>query len=258
MSSCKVAILLASLVTIGFESKAHDLQQILSHINKDFTSNEQASREIGELAEDLRSHGDRRGLFPAIYAITITAGEEALRRGEFQDPKWTRQLILNYANLYRRTILKELTGRRDEVPYSWQLAFEYAQKPDWSPEIDALYGINVHIARDLVEALFVTTTDFNNSKMRADYYHISDLLRDSMPKISALFNKYPRALRAPAFIEETVMVNWIANLRHRAWRKAKVGAQYSERKKIELIQQIDERAYWQASQYGLFLPFLGH
>lgn len=250
-----VLLLLSSLVILAWSSGVFASPQ--QHIEKDFTSLEEASNSIRKLSEELRAQGDRRALFPAIYAITIGASDRELKKGRFQEPEWTRQLMLNYANLYRRTILSELNQKTQEVPAAWQVAFAYARRSDWSPEIDAVYGINVHIARDLIEALYVTPTNFNNEKMRADFYYISEILKDSMPKIWAAFNLYPRALMLPSFLEKQVMVSWITNLRHRVWLNAKSVSHLSVDKKYEYLNKIDRRAARQARQFGLFLPFFG-
>ena len=227
------------------------------HVAHDYESLEEASRSIQTLSDELRALGDRRALFPAIYAITISASDRELKKGRFQAPEWTRQLMINYANLYRRTIFNELTQQNQDVPRAWQVAFQYTRRADWSPEVDAVYGINVHIARDLVEALMVTPTDFDNEKMRGDFYFISDILKSAMPKIWAVFHLYPRALALPSFIEKQVMTSWIASLRHRVWMNAKSVRHFPLAKKYEYLDQIDRKAARQARQFGLLLPLFG-
>ncbi len=157
-----------------------------------YTSTEEAHKGLGSLARSLRAQGNRRSLFAGIYALTVQATHQKLARGEFRNPAWVRSLIVNYANIYRRTIQLELAGQRTKLPVAWQHAFEYTArtvpspaegKETWSPELDAIYGIHVHIARDLVEALFITPTDFRSASVQADYFEITEALRGTMPAI---------------------------------------------------------------------------
>lgn len=252
MKCATFVLLLSGFVTLTQTSyvRADPLQ----HVHREYGSPEEASRKIGQLADELYKYGDHRGFFPAIYSITIASTVEELRRGRFQNPRWARQLVLNYANLYRRTIYAELIGRHDRVPLSWQLAFAYARGSYWQPELDAVYGINVHIARDLIEALFVTPTNFDSASMRADYYYISEILGSAMPAIWNAFGRYRRGPQFAACLQQAVMVNWIVKLRHEVWLNARSARALSAAEKTEFIDAIDVHAYQMAVHFGLLLP----
>lgn len=224
-------------------------------IQSAYTTPEQAAQSIAALANQLEARGDRRSLFPHIYALTIQATLVKLQQGRFYHPKWVRALILNYANIYRRTIMNELGGHRSRVALSWQLDFAYDQNAkQWSPDLDVVYGISVHISRDLVEALFQTPADFNSQTVTADYFLISQALRETMPEIWAVFTRYGNSVGLPACLQQSIMSNWIAHLREVAYRNAKTGAGLSAGQQAVFLNKIDQIILGLARKYGLQLP----
>ena len=161
---------------------------LLDPISKDYKTPIEAATALHELAERLKARGDKRSLFPSVYQITVATTAAKLASHEFHNPQWVHDLVVNYANLYRQTIYLELTGQRRKIPLGWQLNFNYiATTNKWSPDTDLVYGIQVHIARDLVEALYVTPTNFNDPATRADFFQISEILREAMPSFGPLF-----------------------------------------------------------------------
>lgn len=211
-------------------------------IKKDYRSSSSASRSIGKLAMALDSANSRRAQFAHIYSMTIGATGKYLRKGAFENPDWVESLIVNYANIYRRTILKELTGKRRELPLAWQYEFAYTQREDWLATNDLIYGIKVHITRDLVEALYVTPTDFDDESIRRDFFRITTVLNRSMPQIWSVYSRYSRT-HAPldGFSEHTVS-SWIGRLRARAWADARATAHLSDGKRAAFLRKLDKQS----------------
>lgn len=232
---------------------------------RDFRTTEEAYKGIGQLARTLRAQGNRRSLFAGVYALTIESTHEALARGEFRNPAWVRLLIVNYANIYRRTLQLELAGQRAKLPVAWQHAFGYIArtvpyaeegKETWSADLDAVYGIHVHIARDLVEALFVTSTDFRSASVQADFFHITEALRGTMPAIYAYFSSFRGGFSPLFMIEQNVMMGWIADLRRDAWANAAAYTHLNGAQKRSALSQLDRRVESRSRRHGGLLPLL--
>ncbi len=231
----------------------------------EFKSTEEAYKGVGRIAFELRQKGDRRALFAGIYALTIEATHRKLARGEFKNTRWVQALIVNYANLYRRTLQLELSGHRSELPRGWRLAFGYIAstsarpgqgKEVWSADLDAVYGIHVHIARDLVEALWITPTRFTTPSIKADFLKITESLRSTMPAIYRYYLRFRGHASVFAPIEQSVMMNWIAQLRARAWEDASFYQDLSKAQKAGALRKIDFHAEALARRHGVLLPLL--
>jgi hypothetical protein len=227
---------------------------VLSYIAQAYVSPEEAARKLAAFANALEARRDRRSLFPHIYALTVASTAARLQRGDFHNPRWVRALVVNYANIYRRTIYHELIGQRSRLPAAWQLDFGYNQMATrWTPDLDVLYGINVHISRDLVEALLVTPTGYQTASVENDFLLISQALRETMPAIWSVFTRYGNAEHLPPCLEQSIMNNWIARLRRRAWANAKSAAAASPTEKQVYLSQIDRSITSLARRYGLTL-----
>lgn len=227
-----------------------------SSISSPFQSVHEAGAKINILAQELAQKGDRRSLFPQIYTLTIQATEQALDRGEFTHPEWTRKLVVNYANIYRRTILKELTNQSSHLARGWQLEFNNVKNPNWNPDLDVVLGINVHIRRDLVEALFVTPTVYDDPGIEHDFFLISETLRQAMPEIWNVYLSYSERLHFPSFLEESVMISWIQYLRRNAWYDAQGGASQNHMGQLRILAEIDQRETEKARSRGVWLPLI--
>lgn len=249
-------ILALFILFFGVQSQALAARN-LSLIEHDYKSISEASQSIGAFSEILRAQKDRRALFAGIYSLTIATTEKRLRQGEFKNPIWIRDLIVNYANLYRRTLYFEMTGQRAKVPKGWQYEFRFTESSSqWTPDLDVVYGINVHITRDLVEALFVTPTNFKASSVRRDFLKITEALGEAMPGIWRLYNSYERWSLVPACFEKSVAYNWISYLRFQAWKRAAAAAHLSSTGKKTYLDRLDRWLVTEQHSYGMLLPIL--
>jgi len=228
-------------------------------LNKAYTTPQGAAASVKALGKALYKKRDRRSLFPLIYALTIDSANRKLSNGEFENPRWVRSLIVNYANIYRRTIQAELQGKRSRLPRAWQIGFSYAEKApygSWSADRDLVYGINVHIAHDLVEALLITPTDFRSPSVRRDYFLITEALRGAMPAIWRIFVAHSNSLHLIPAIERELMVTWIGDLRYLAWMNAASWARYSKATQARLLRALDSKVARQSLNHGTLLPLL--
>ena len=261
-----VVAILTTAAAAGFKATATParskpqrphLEGALKNVSADFKTPDEAARKLQNLANQLRSANNNLSLFPSVYTITIANTMAGLRNAEFYRPQWAYQLVLNYANLYRRTIYNELSGHRERVPQGWQLDFGYCeQRTNYIPDLDLVYGINVHIARDLVEALYLTPTNFSDDLQRADFFQITEVLRQAMPQIWQVFLSYSQARNLPPSLEQDAMMNWISRLRAGVWENAKKSYHLTAKGRQNYLMQLDAWLSEQARKHGLLLPLL--
>ncbi len=246
-------LIFGSLADASATPPATAAARAASRLTEPFTTSREAASDIYAAALALERAGDHRALFAHIYSLTIAA--TANRTQEFHNPRWVEKLVVNYANIYRETLLNELTGYRSRLPLAWKMAFAYARnRQEWSAELDAIYGINVHIARDLVEALFLTPTAFSNESVRADYFHISGILKDTMPAIWRVYVKYSRTIHLfPAF-ERQVMIAWIQELRVQAWEDGRQKPRLTPAQREQVLGGLDRECVRKARKWGILLP----
>lgn len=256
------ASILSALAT-GIEVQASPFISM----QKDFASVAEARRKIQDLGLEMNEQRDRRSLFARVYSLTIAATETALKNGQFEDPKWVQQLVVRYANIYRKDILKELQGQRADLPRGWQIEFNYIEEnlkdlalaPEdriWLADLDLIYGIHVHIRRDLVEALLSSGTDFSSPAHRHDFFQITATLRQTMPQIWNVFMEYtPTRYNVPG-PGQSVMINWISDLRAEAWLTAEEWSDLNPVDQSEKLIQLDEDVAKRSARYGQLLPLL--
>lgn len=258
-------LLIALLLAIPSYADDTPATRLVDYVSRDYATTQEAYEGIGNLARALRKHGNRRALFAGVYALTIEATHKRLAAGGFRNPAWVRSLIVNYANIYRRTIQLELSGQRAKLPVAWQHAFGYIArtvpyaeegKETWSADLDAVYGIHVHIRRDLVEALFLTPTRFASASQHADYLAITESLRGTMPAIYAWFSSFRGGFSPFAPIEQGVMMEWIAHLRAEAWENAAAHGRSGPAGRKAALAWLDKEVERRSRKYGGLLPLL--
>jgi len=232
------------------------LSHASAYADRPYTTPQDASSSVRALGLELRKKGDTRALFPLVYSLTIQSAERQLARGAFRNSAWVTTLIVNYANLYRRTIQAELAGKRRTLPAGWQVEFDRSNYDGWSADADIVYGIHVHIARDLVEALLITPTNFASPSVRADFFQITEALQETMPEIWNVFLSYSSTPRLLPGLEKSVMMTWIAELRARAWDQAVAASRYNRSAQSQFLRELDAKVARRSLRHGVLLPVL--
>lgn len=239
LTALVVCVLSSATASVASAAK---MGEAVASMKSDFHNSSAAGRKIGKLAQHFQANGDRRGQFAHIYAITIAATVQTLKNGGFENPKWVESLITNYANIYRKTVYKELTGRRSELPVAWQYEFDFVESDRWMATFDAIYGIKVHITRDLVEALYITPTNYEKESIRRDFFRISTVLKSAMPDIWNVYLYYSQSGSLASRFTQASVYDWIARLRARAWEDARKTAGLSGRQKAKFLSELDRES----------------
>lgn len=265
-------------VTVIFASQigfAQANSQILSNqLANDFQTIDEASKTLGEVGRALHQQNDNRGLFPEVYSETLDEVNDRLNHGEFINTEWSKKIVINYANLYRETLRKELNNEGNKNAKSWQLHFNFikaakeAEKfvfpedrqqsglPTYSTDLDLVFSINVHISRDLVEALFISDTNYNSETYYQDFAHITDALMARSEKIFSVTKKYG-ACSLFEKLKLKIVNTWIKDLRDNVWKNAK-SAEEQNLDKTEYLNKLDKRTESKSANGSIFLPVLSY
>ena len=233
-----------------------DRAPVLRKLKHEYQTANEAAQSIYRSAIMLEEQGDRRAQFAHIYAITIAATVSQLKSKRFENPKWVEKLVVNYANLYRETLLLELKGRRDQLPLAWQKEFAYTDSPEWLATFDLIYGIKVHISRDLVEALYQTRTNYNDPSIRRDFFAITEILQSAMPYIWEVYRRHSNAMPIVSTFTQSTVSEWIGRLRAQVWEDASNTHSQSDAFKAQKLSELDLEASVMGRRFGLMLLLL--
>lgn len=96
--------------------------------------------------------GDKRQVFLRCYQAMTNNMLLAIQDGEFEDGQWVETLLEHFASYYFHA-LDSFEHHTNPTPRVWKQAFDAAIKPNISPLICLILGVNAHINYDLVLAL---------------------------------------------------------------------------------------------------------
>ncbi|MHC9294375.1 DUF5995 family protein [Mycobacterium sp. LTG2003] len=170
------------------------------------------------------------GYFAVLYRRGTVAIQEAIARGEFNDPEWIEQLDVDFANRY----FHALNGYFHPAEYSagltlpWEVAFVKQHNTKVSLIQQMIASLNAHICYDLglvtaslsgtrlkaVEADFVRV----NRLVAAQTERMLDVVERRSPRVRWLRRAIPR--------EVTFIAKLLTEFRKSAWLFAYGLAQY--------------------------------
>lgn len=134
---------------------------------------------MADLLARMDSDRDPARFFLGTYLRTTRSVEAALTRGSFEDPRWVRAWLVDFADRYLAA-LRSWQAAAPDVPRPWQLAF--GAEPGLPPEAHVLLGMNAHINYDLPPSLLsmIPPADFEDphllDRRRRDHERIDGVL----------------------------------------------------------------------------------
>jgi hypothetical protein len=117
---------------------------------------------------------DHRAVFSLAYLRVTEDVRDAVRAGEFQDPRWLNSEDAVFARLYFSVYDAYEAGRREGIPVAWQLAFDTEKARELSALGDFLMSMNAHINRDMpfvLAGIGITRPDGPTRKGDHDLYN---------------------------------------------------------------------------------------
>jgi len=193
-------------------------------------------------------NGDLRGVFATAYLQITRAISEEISKESFNNNDWSEHYLIRFANLYREALLNYEGKTSKNVPKSWIVAFDLAQKQEGLIIQHLTLGINAHINHDLALALNDVGIDSNREEKYQDHVRINHILEQATDNLKrSVSEKYAPILkrldRGLGTVDDKITVFSISKAREHAWTMAV--ALSSARSAIErnLLQStLDEQA----------------
>ena len=180
----------------------------------------------------LRNEDDHRAVFLTVYTAMTARVRAGIQNRRFEDPAWTRQYLVAFAERYRRALVDFERGRR--VAPAWRVSFGASAGGETLVIQDALLGINAHIVHDLAFALddVGVGRGAEREQRHADHLAINDVLQSladvvqttladvyaasGIETVDELFGRFDeevtlvglRAARAFAWENATLLADW--------------------------------------------------
>ncbi len=143
----------------------------------------------------LRATGDRRAVFPDIYAVVTRRVRDSIHgraRPLFVEPQFISRLAGRFCELYLAALRRSLTGDPERIA-AWAVADSVKASPHTLPVQHAILGLNAHINFDLALGLFANVLALGGAgdehKM-ARYLHdhdaVNEILEEALPEVLAL------------------------------------------------------------------------
>lgn len=185
----------------------------------------QTTKRMDSLIDQWQRRKDRRVDFLRCYRLMTGNMLLAIKKGEFHDGPWVRQLLDHFADYYFAA-LTNYEEHRPETPVVWSSAHRAAVKPETLILQNLLLGINAHINYDLVLTLYdILSPEWDALSPTArrqryeDHRHVNavigrtvDAVQDSIVEPKEPFMEIVDILLGP--VDE-----WTASLMIRKWRE---------------------------------------
>lgn len=170
--------------------------------------------------DEMPERPKRRRVFLETYLRTTRAIDQAVQRGDFEDPDWVEEWDVVFADLYLDAL--EAHRRDRSAPRPWRLALEAPEEA--SVLVHLLLGINAHINYDLPQSLLsvIPAADFDNEVLMAsrhrDHAAIDGVLSARVAAEDAALGG-PRSLldRALTPLNRAGSKRFLAESRRKVW-----------------------------------------
>jgi len=140
---------------------------------------------IDSIAGMFEECGDPWGMFPTTYRHITGRIIEAIERGEIEDPRWGKHIVVDFASRYLQNLQFALTG--NEPSYAWGQYYYLADQADVSRARSVVVAMVAHLTLDLPYSLVdIGTTEENKN----DYFVLGELMIDITPDFTADLEYY--------------------------------------------------------------------
>lgn len=126
---------------------------------------------IEGVAELFENCSDPWGMFPTTYKYITARGIRGIEEGNFEDPGWAEDIILDFAGRYLENL--QLALLDDEPSWAWARYYELADRSDVSKTRALLMAMSAHLLLDLPHSLaYIDSTEENKD----DFFMFGDLM----------------------------------------------------------------------------------
>ena len=191
--------------------------------------------------------GDASGYFTVVYRAVTQRVRDGIAAGEFADGERMERFDVLFAQRYLGARNAWNSGSAD-VPASWRLAFETAQRRRCLVAQHLLLGINAHINLDLGVAAAAAAPPGEVDALRDDFETINDVLAELVDRMQASLAAVSPWTRwvdvAGLRFDEALVTFSLRRARADAWDFATKlsAAAPDERRRLELQRDVEVAA----------------
>jgi hypothetical protein len=167
----------------------------------------------------------------AIFSLTYLRVTEEYRR-TIDEPFFDDTPFVNYedtlfGHYYFAAYDAWATGRTEQVPPAWRVAFDAAKAGAVSGSGDLLLGINAHVQRDLPLVLYsVGLVAPDGTSRKADHDRVDVILNrvqdEIISEIARRFDPTVDDSNLPTTLDDAAIFQSLAGWREKAWRNAEL------------------------------------
>ena len=182
-------------------------------------------REMTRRLDSFASSCDHNAIFSLTYLRVTEEYRRTIDEPFFDDTPFVNYEDTLFAHYYFAAFDAWATGRSQEVPPAWRIAFDSAANRAVSATGDLLLGINAHVQRDLPLVLYsIGLVAPDGTSRKADHDRVDIILNrvadDVLAEIARRFDPTADDANLPTSLDDAAIFQTLAAWRESAWRKA--------------------------------------
>ena len=182
-------------------------------------------REMTGRTEPLASSCDHNAIFSLTYLRVTQEYRRTIDEPFFDDTSFVNYEDTLFAHYYFAAYDAWATGRTEDVPPAWRIAFDAASQHAVSALGDLFLGINAHVQRDLPLVLYsIGLTAPDGTSRKPDHDRVNQILNrvtdDVVAEIARRFDPTIDDTNLPTTFDDATLFQTIVAWREKAWRNA--------------------------------------
>jgi hypothetical protein len=201
-------------------------------------------RLVGDVVDQARTTGHRRGYFAAIYLDMTRAVQEGIAKGVFDDGPRMSRFAAAFANRYLDALATfAASGEPTRV---WRAAFGCNKRRDRLILQQIVIGINAHVNLDLGVAAAEVVEPGHIDELKGDFDRINTVIGSLLDPIQESVGRFSPLLdllwRIDDCADDEVLNFSFSVAREEAWQNAVVLSGQPPEQRAATIQSIDRSA----------------
>lgn len=204
-------------------------------------------RDMTRRFDALASSCDHNAIFSLVYLRVTEDYRRTVETPFFEDTPFVNYEDTVFAHYYFAALDAWRSGRTDEVPPAWRVAFDTARARSVSATGDLLLGINAHVQRDLPLVLYSIggLVRADGASRKPDHDRVDVILNrvadDVLAEIARRFDPTVDDANLPTTLDDATLFQTLAAWREKAWRNAELLAAAPTAAARELVVAAIER-----------------
>jgi hypothetical protein len=182
-------------------------------------------RDMTRRFDSLASSCDHNAIFSLVYLRVTQEYRQTINGPFFDDTAFVDYEDTVFAHYYSTAFDAWASGRIDQVPPAWRIAFDAAAQHAVSAMGDLLLGVNAHVQRDLPFVLYsIGLVAPDGTSRKPDHDRVDIILNRVMdPVLAEIARRFDPTIDdtdLPGTLDDAALFQLLAGWREDAWRNA--------------------------------------